>query len=62
MSLIKSFAPLLVLFVLCSTLSAPASGQTPTATLNGTILDEKGAVVVRARVTVVILPPHSSEK
>ena len=53
MSLIKNSAPLLVLLILCSTLSAPASGQTPTATLNGTILDEKGAVVVRARVTVV---------
>jgi len=53
MSLIKSFAPLLVLLILWSTLSAPASGQTPTATLNGTILDEKGAVVVGASVTVV---------
>ena len=53
MSLIKRFAPLLVLLILCSTLSAPVSGQASTATLNGTILDEKGAVVVRARVAVV---------
>jgi hypothetical protein len=53
MSFIKNSAPLLILLILCSTLSAPVSGQTPTATLNGTILDEKGAVVVRARVAVV---------
>ena len=43
----------MVLLFLCAIISAPASGQTPTATLNGTILDEKGVVVVGARVTVV---------
>jgi thiol-disulfide isomerase/thioredoxin len=49
----KNVLSSLILFVLCLSLTFPVSGQAATATLNGMILDEKGAVVVRARISLV---------